>query len=347
VWRISVTYDGSATAPSAVGSYAVIASITDPNYTGPDATGTLVISETGSATVITGIAPETSQVVGLAYTVSVSVTGVDPTGQVTVSDGDASCAITLDASGEGSCELTSTTVGMKSITASYEGDDNNGPSAASPVDYEIVKADLNLSIVSVGSNDFEIAGIPYAVEIDFDGYNATGSVEVSDGTGGACTIVLPASSCSLTSTTVGEKTVTASYAGDASNNEDSATAGIEVVSSGPFEMVFSIVPVMGIEQGPLLPNVVVQVLDAMGNLVEDDNATEVTVSLETNPTGAVLSGTLTRTVAGGQAHFADLSVDLVGEGYRLRVVNGDGEMEALSEFFEVMQDRLFQDRFQD
>ncbi len=40
---VSVTYDGSATAPSAVGSYAVIATITDANYTG-SASGTLVIS---------------------------------------------------------------------------------------------------------------------------------------------------------------------------------------------------------------------------------------------------------------------------------------------------------------
>ncbi|HEY4300520.1 MAG TPA: MBG domain-containing protein [Candidatus Didemnitutus sp.] len=39
----SVTYDGSATAPSAVGSYAVVATITDPNHTG-SATGTFTIN---------------------------------------------------------------------------------------------------------------------------------------------------------------------------------------------------------------------------------------------------------------------------------------------------------------
>ena len=40
----SVTYNGSATAPTNGGSYAVVATITDPNYTG-SASGTLVIAK--------------------------------------------------------------------------------------------------------------------------------------------------------------------------------------------------------------------------------------------------------------------------------------------------------------
>jgi uncharacterized repeat protein (TIGR03803 family) len=41
---VSITYDGSATAPSGVGSYAVVATVTNPNYTG-SATGTLTITD--------------------------------------------------------------------------------------------------------------------------------------------------------------------------------------------------------------------------------------------------------------------------------------------------------------
>jgi hypothetical protein len=40
-----VSYDGSPTAPTAIGSYDVVASIVDANYTGPDATGTLIIRD--------------------------------------------------------------------------------------------------------------------------------------------------------------------------------------------------------------------------------------------------------------------------------------------------------------
>ncbi len=42
---VSVTYDGSATAPTNAGSYAVVASLTNANYQATDATGTLVIAK--------------------------------------------------------------------------------------------------------------------------------------------------------------------------------------------------------------------------------------------------------------------------------------------------------------
>ena len=70
----SVTYDGLPDAPSAVGSYPVVATITDPNYTGPDATGTLVISE-ATATVTLGDLVQTYT--GSPLSVSVST---DPPG---------------------------------------------------------------------------------------------------------------------------------------------------------------------------------------------------------------------------------------------------------------------------
>ena len=41
---VAVTYDGIATAPTNAKSYAVVAKLTNANYTATDATGTLVIS---------------------------------------------------------------------------------------------------------------------------------------------------------------------------------------------------------------------------------------------------------------------------------------------------------------
>jgi hypothetical protein len=43
---VSVTYDGSAQAPTNAGSYRVVASLTNPNYEARNATGTLVIAKT-------------------------------------------------------------------------------------------------------------------------------------------------------------------------------------------------------------------------------------------------------------------------------------------------------------
>src|SRR5207247_10429133 len=43
--NVAITYDGSTTAPTNVGSYAVVASETDPNNVGPNATGTVLIKQ--------------------------------------------------------------------------------------------------------------------------------------------------------------------------------------------------------------------------------------------------------------------------------------------------------------
>src|SRR5204862_4401385 len=47
---VSITYDGSAAAPTNAGSYAVVASLTNANYTASNATGTLTINK-GTATI--------------------------------------------------------------------------------------------------------------------------------------------------------------------------------------------------------------------------------------------------------------------------------------------------------
>src|SRR5439155_12903004 len=47
---VSITYDGSAAAPTNIGSYAVVASLNNANYTASNATGTLTINM-GTATI--------------------------------------------------------------------------------------------------------------------------------------------------------------------------------------------------------------------------------------------------------------------------------------------------------
>jgi N-acetylneuraminic acid mutarotase len=74
---------------------------------------------------------------------------------------------------------------------------------------------------------------------------------------------------------------------------------------------------------PISPAVTVEVLDQFNNVLTNDNSDTVTVAIGTNPGGGTLSGTLTLTVSGGIATFADLSIDKAGAGYTL-VANGAG-----------------------
>ena len=340
----SVTYGSSSEAPSEVGDYAVVATITDDNYTGDDATGMLVISEASSETSIVGISPAGSQTVGESYSVTVSVIGNSPTGTVAVGDGENnSCQITLPAD---NCELDSTSVGVRTITAEYSGDDHHGPSYDQAV-YEITPAEPGLVIQSVDPADWQVAGLPYTVEIAIEGFEPSGTVTVDDGHGEICEIALPATSCELTSFEVGETMLTAHYPGDDNNEPDQAQATYEIEASGPVALLFSTEPANTVVDMPISPAIVVHVLDSTGELVEDDHDTFVTIELETNPHGAELSGTLSVQVSGGIAVFDDLAIDTIGAGYRLRAADDEGELDAtVTELFEVFEGGILHDRFE-
>jgi hypothetical protein len=106
----SVTYDGSPTAPTNAGSYAVVATITNPNYTG-SADGTLVIGK-ADQTISFGTLPDA--IFG-APDFSVSAT--------------ASSGLTVTFNSSGTCTVSGTTVhitgvGKCAITASQAGNGN-------------------------------------------------------------------------------------------------------------------------------------------------------------------------------------------------------------------------------
>jgi hypothetical protein len=76
--------------------------------------------------------------------------------------------------------------------------------------------------------------------------------------------------------------------------------------------------------GQTLSPVLVEVVDAFGNVETDDNSDTITLSIGSNPSGGTLSGTLTVAVVNGMATFGDLSLDLAGAGYTLHATSGGG-----------------------
>ncbi|MBI1356837.1 MAG: hypothetical protein GC160_21065 [Acidobacteria bacterium] len=171
------------------------------------------LTVTTTLTKITGITPSPA-VVGEPYSVSYTVEnacGEVILGSVEISDGTDSNTCSVAA---GSCVLTSTTQGAKPITASYLGEGNFAPSSTI-ADHD-VKWPTTISIDSISPSP-SLPGQPYTVSytVTSAGGTPTGEVRVSDGT---ATNICPAAGglCSLTSTTPGAKTITASYLGDAS-----------------------------------------------------------------------------------------------------------------------------------
>jgi hypothetical protein len=120
-------------------------------------------------------------------------------------------------------------VGQHAITAEYPGDTDTDASTSDLLYQTVNKANTTLSIDS-DSPDSSVVGQPYIVEgeVQVTGSGSgtpTGTVTVNDGDGNTCAanLVSGAWSCTLTSTSVGTKTLTATYEGDENFNGSSDT----------------------------------------------------------------------------------------------------------------------------
>jgi len=180
----------------------------------PSATFNIGVAATTTA--ISSDLPDPS-VTGQPVVVNFSVTsgGGTPTGTVTVSDGTVSCNAAV---ATGNCALTFLTVGPKTITASYPGNTNFGSSSSAGAAHTVNQAGTTSLLASHTPNP-STRGAPvavtWAIAAAAPGTGApTGTVTVSDGVD-SCNAALPAAGCSITLTTVGARTLTATYAGDA------------------------------------------------------------------------------------------------------------------------------------
>jgi hypothetical protein len=108
----------------------------DSNFNGSSSQGVShTVNKFHTTTTITAPTPDPS-IVGQAVTVQYSVTssGGTPTGNVTVSDGTDSCTDTV---ATGQCDLTFTSTGTKTLTATYAGDSNFEGSTSAGVSHTV------------------------------------------------------------------------------------------------------------------------------------------------------------------------------------------------------------------
>ncbi|MGA9667566.1 MAG: MBG domain-containing protein, partial [Terracidiphilus sp.] len=123
---VTYTYNGSSTAPTAAGSYAVVATINDLNYTG-STMGTLVIAKAALAVpvvVVTSNANPVMAQTAVTLTATISSTSGQPTGTVNFLDGGAVVGEGTVSGGATTLTTSTLAAGTHSITASYSGDSN-------------------------------------------------------------------------------------------------------------------------------------------------------------------------------------------------------------------------------
>jgi len=140
----------------------------------------LIVSKAETNTLITSDTPDPS-VVGQAVTVSfrvatTSTTSGTPSGNVTVSDGINSCTGTIAA---GNCTLTLTTVGARTLTATYAGDQNFNSSASPGALHQVNQAPSLVTLTSSANPSNQ--GDPVTLTATVTPAAATGFVRFFDG----------------------------------------------------------------------------------------------------------------------------------------------------------------------
>jgi large repetitive protein len=210
VRTVTASYGGDANVAASIGSTSLTVD--------PSATGVVLASDINPS------------VRGQGVTFTATVTGNAPTGTVDFLDGATPlCSALALAGAQATCTASALSVGAHSITAVYSGDANNVASTSAPITQTVNPAATLTSVSAPGPialGDAVIVTASVAASAPGAG-TPTGTIGISDGSA-TCSIALPATSCSLTPTSAGVKTITASYGGDANFAASTAQAGLAV-----------------------------------------------------------------------------------------------------------------------
>jgi hypothetical protein len=175
----------------------------------------LTVNPAGSGTTL--VSSTNPSVTGQSVSFTATVTGAAPTGTVSFLDGATPlCSAVALAGAQASCASAALTVGPHSITAVYSGDANNASSTSSAVQQNVAMAATSVSLDAAGPITLGQPSVVTAtVAVTAPGAGTpTGTIAISDGAA-SCSILLPASTCNLTPTSAGTKTISANYSGDA------------------------------------------------------------------------------------------------------------------------------------
>lgn len=236
------TFTTNATSVSPVGAGYVIApaGAVSAKYAPTYQNGSLAITSASSATALMQSLPAGS-VSGQSVVFTVTTTNTSagstavPNGTVSFNEGGialSGCsAVPLDGTGKAQCQTASLAVGSHSVTANYAPANTNFTgSASSAVTQSVAKAATTTAVTSPGAITL---GSPVTVNAQVavtspGSGTPSGTITIGDGdaqAGDNCTISLPATSCVLTPSTAGTKTLTAHYSGDGSFGASTAPSG--------------------------------------------------------------------------------------------------------------------------
>ncbi|KPK57903.1 MAG: hypothetical protein AMS21_11035 [Gemmatimonas sp. SG8_38_2] len=203
----------------------------DVSYEGSADTETHDVQSATTTTTLESHKPEPSvvgQAINVLYQVVVDPPGEGvPTGDVTVSDGSATCTGSVEV---GRCSLIPTSAGTKTITVTYPGNASYGGSSDSDT-HEVGSATTVVTVTDIP--DTSVVGQPVRVEFTVSAQNGgtpTGDVTVTvdDESDATCSASVAVGFCNIVLTKAGEWALTGTYPGDG-NFEPGAGSELHVV----------------------------------------------------------------------------------------------------------------------
>src|SRR2546422_4776426 len=191
---VSVTYNGSSTAPTNIGSYAVVASLNNANYTASNATGTLTITK-GTATLTLSnltqgydgspkpvtVTTSPAGLSGVSITYNGSATAPTDIGSYSVVASLNNANYTAsNVSGTLTVTQGTATITLSNLTQTYDGSNK-------PVTVTIVPAGLQVAVTYDGHSQVPSNAGSYAVvaslvgndKKNYNAYDATGTLTIN------------------------------------------------------------------------------------------------------------------------------------------------------------------------
>lgn len=221
--------------PGAAGPQVLTASYDGTTaFTVSSATAALEVQRAPTVTLISADTPDPSTF-GDAITVSFSVQGdAVPSGSVVVMDGvGGQCNGLLDGAGHGACVLVPGGGGSLMLSASYAQTANFAASADTEA-HQVNAVSSTLAILS-DTPDPSVFGQPVLVNVQLGSSVGmpAGPVVVSDGAGASCQVAGASGSCQLIPSNVGNLTLRADFAGDATHLQSTASTahGVDQAAS--------------------------------------------------------------------------------------------------------------------
>ena len=199
------------------------------HYTTATAQVLLVINKAISTTTL--VSSLNPSIVGQSVKFTPAVTGVFPTGTVTITDGANTLGSVSASSGTASVSTVTLTVGSHSMVASYGGDTNNLGST-SAILQQTVNNKAASSVTVTSSLNPSTIGQPVTFTATVTATSPTGTVTFTDGGNqiGMASVTNGSASLTTSTLTVGIHSITASYGGDAGNAASVSSTLVQTVN---------------------------------------------------------------------------------------------------------------------